>query len=385
MALYTPTATWPTEEHQMFAEAAGKFYDEELVPNIETWVENGIVERGFWQKAGAAGLMAGAIDEAYGGVSGGMGFDAITLYEQAARGDSGWGFAIQSIVMHYIQGYGTEEQKGNWLPKLVSGEMVAAIAMTEPGTGSDLQAVRTTATKDGNQYAINGSKIFITNGQSADLIIVVARTSDAPGAKGISLIGVETADLPGFRRGRNLKKLGMKANDTAELFFDDAKVPLTNLIGPEEGQGFYQLMKQLPWERLAIALTSLGSIDYAIAETVRYVQERKAFGHRVMDFQNTRFKLAECKTKAEVLRAFVNDCIARLEAGKLDAATASMAKYYGSQTQNEVMAECLQLHGGYGFMMEYPIARLYADARVQTIYGGTNEIMKDLIARSLDV
>lgn len=385
MTLFTPLAEWKNDEHELYADSVRKFLNDELKPNIDTWVENGQVDRDFWYKAGEAGLMAGSVDEAYGGVSGGFGFDAITLYEQGAVGDCGWGMAIQSIVMHYIQGYGTDEQKAKWLPKLVSGELVSAIAMTEPGTGSDLQSVRTTATKDGNQYSINGSKIFITNGQSADLIIVVARTSDAPGAKGISLIAVETADLPGFRRGRNLKKLGMKGNDTAELFFDDAKVPLTNLIGHEEGQGFYQLMKQLPWERLAIGITALGSIDYAIAETVRYVQERKAFGQRVMDFQNTRFKLAECKTKAEVLRSFINDCIARLEEGKLDAATASMAKYYGSQTQNEVMAECLQLHGGYGFMMEYPIARLYADARVQTIYGGTNEIMKDLIARSIDV
>lgn len=385
MTLFTPLAEWKNDEHELYADSVRKFLNDELKPNIDTWVENGKVDRDFWYKAGEAGLMAGSVDEAYGGVSGGFGFDAITLYEQGAVGDCGWGMAIQSIVMHYIQGYGTDEQKAKWLPKLVSGELVSAIAMTEPGTGSDLQSVRTTATKDGNQYSINGSKIFITNGQSADLIIVVARTSDAPGAKGISLIAVETADLPGFRRGRNLKKLGMKGNDTAELFFDDAKVPLTNLIGHEEGQGFYQLMKQLPWERLAIGITALGSIDYAIAETVRYVQERKAFGKRVMDFQNTRFKLAECKTKAEVLRSFINDCIARLEEGKLDAATASMAKYYGSQTQNEVMAECLQLHGGYGFMMEYPIARLYADARVQTIYGGTNEIMKDLIARSIDV
>lgn len=385
MTLFSDSSTWPQDEHKMFAETVQRFYQNALAPNIETWSENGVVDREFWRKAGENGVMAGAIDDAYGGVSGGLGFDAIALYEQGAVGDSGWGYAIQSIVMHYIQAFGTEDQKTRWLPKLVSGDMVGAIAMTEPGTGSDLQAVRTSAAKAGNQYRINGSKIFITNGQTADLIIVVAKTGTEDGAKGVSLIVVETEELAGFRRGRNLKKMGMKGNDTSELFFDDVKVPLTNLLGTEEGQGFYQLMKQLPWERLAIAIMALGAIDFAIAETVRYVQERKAFGQRVMDFQNTRFKLAEVKTKAEVLRSFVNDCIARIEVGTLDSATASMAKYWGSQTQNEVMHECLQLHGGYGYMMEYPIARLYADARVQMIYGGTNEIMKDLIARSLDV
>lgn len=328
--------------------------------------------------------MAGAIPEEYGGVGGGISFDAITAYEQARKGDIGWGYGIQSIVTHYVTAYGTDAQKERWLPKLTSGEMVAAIAMTEPGTGSDLKSVRTTATKDGNGYLINGSKIFITNGQNADLVIVVAKTDKDAGAKGVSLIAVETADAEGYSRGRNLKKMGMKGNDTSELFFEDVKVPADNLLGHEEGQGFYQLMKQLPWERLVIAITALGSIDFALEETLRYVKERKAFGNRIMDFQNTRFKLAECKTKAEVLRSFINDCIARLELGELDAATASMAKYWGTEVQNEVMNECVQLHGGYGYMQEYPISRMYTDARVQMIYGGTNEIMKELIARSLD-
>ena len=385
MSLFTSTATWVTDEHRMFAEMAGRFLDDALVPNIDVWVENGVVDREFWLKAGETGLMAGSIPEEYGGVGGGMGFDAVTLYEQGSRGDVGWGFGIQSIVTHYIAAYGSDEQKQNWLPKLASGEMVGALAMTEPGTGSDVQAVKTSAEKDGNSYKINGSKIFITNGQSADLVIVAAKTDKSLGSKGVSLIVVETDGADGFRRGRNLKKLGMKGNDTAELFFEDVKVPMTNLLGPEEGQGFYQQMKQLPWERLTIGIMALGAIDFAIAETVKYVQERKAFGQRVMDFQNTRFKLAECKTKAEVLRSFVNDCIGKLEAGELDAATASMVKYWGSEVQNEIMHECLQLFGGYGFMMEYPIARLYADARVQMIYGGTNEVMKELIARSLDV
>lgn len=385
MGLFTPTAGWVADEHRMFADAVSRVYADELAPNIEKWIDQGMVDRAFWEKAGTQGIMGGSVPEAYGGAGGGLGFDAIAIYEQGAVGDCGWGYTIQSIVLHYLLTYGSEEQKQRWVPGLVSGERVAAIAMTEPGCGSDLQAVKTTAEKDGNHYRINGSKTFITNGQTADLIVVVAKTDKTAGAKGVSLIVVETDEVEGFRRGRNLKKLGMKANDTSELFFEDVKVPQTNLLGAEEGQGFYQLMRQLPWERLAIAITALGNIDFALAETIRYVQERKAFGKRVMDFQNTRFKLAEMKTKAEVLRAFVNDCIARAEAGTLDAATASMAKYWSTETQNEVMHECLQLFGGYGFMMEYPIARLYADARVQMIYGGTNEIMKELIARSIDV
>ncbi len=385
MSLFIPSAAWVTDEHRMFADMAARVYAQDLAPHISTWVKQGQVDRSFWKIAGAQGLMGGAVPEAYGGAGGGVGFDAITVYEQGAVGDCGWGYSIQSIVIHYLLAYGSDEQKQRWLPDLVAGRRVAAIAMTEPGCGSDLQAVSTTAVKDGNQYRINGAKTFITNGQSADLIVVVAKTDPAAGARGVSLIVVETDQAQGFRRGRNLEKLGMKANDTSELFFDDVKVPLTNLLGQDEGQGFYQLMKQLPWERLVIAITALGAIDFALSETITYVQGRNAFGKRVMDFQNTRFKLAEMKTKAEVLRAFVNDCIARAEAGTLDAATASMAKYWGSETQNEVMHECLQLFGGYGFMMEYPIARLYADARVQMIYGGTNEIMKELIARSLDV
>lgn len=384
MTLFSPTAAWVQDEHKMFAESCARFMTDELAPNQDKWAAQGMVDRDFWLKAGEAGIMAGAIPEEYGGVGGGISFDAITAYEQARKGDIGWGYGIQSIVTHYVTAYGTDAQKERWLPKLTSGEMVAAIAMTEPGTGSDLKSVRTTATKDGNGYLINGSKIFITNGQNADLVIVVAKTDKDAGSKGVSLIAVETADAEGYSRGRNLKKMGMKGNDTSELFFEDVKVPADNLLGHEEGQGFYQLMKQLPWERLVIAITALGSIDFALEETLRYVKERKAFGNRIMDFQNTRFKLAECKTKAEVLRSFINDCIARLELGELDAATASMAKYWGTEVQNEVMNECVQLHGGYGYMQEYPISRMYTDARVQMIYGGTNEIMKELIARSLD-
>ena len=385
MSQLTDSARWAGDEHRMFAEMAGRFFDDELAPNVMRWYEQGVVDRDFWHKAGATGLMGGAVAEEHGGAGGDMGFDSIALYEQARRGDGAWGLGIQSIVTHYVGAYGTDEQKARWLPGLVSGEIVGAIAMTEPGTGSDLQSVKTHAVKDGNQYRINGSKIFITNGMTADLVITVAKTEKEGGAKGVSLIVVEPAQAEGFRRGKPLKKLGLKGNDTAELFYEDVKVPLTNLLGSDEGQGFYQLMKQLPWERLLIAIQALGAIDYALAETIAYVQERKAFGSRVMDFQNTRFKLAECKTRAEVLRSFVNDCIQRLIEGTLDAPTASMAKYYGSELQGRILDECLQLHGGYGYMTEYPISRLYADARVSRIYGGTNEIMKELIARSLDV
>jgi len=385
MPLQTTTSTWYSEEHRLYTESVRKFFADELTPNIERWIDAGIVDRDFWVKAGEAGILGAAIEEAYGGAGAGISFDAITIYEQARCSDSGWGFGIQSIVIHYIRAYGTEDQKARWLPKLATGEMAAALAMTEPGSGSDVQSVRTSATRTGNEYLITGPKTFITNGQTANLICLAAKTDKDASASGVSLIMVETDDLEGFRRGKNLSKLGLKAQDTTELFFEDVRVPKNNLLGIQEGQGFYQLMNQLPWERLLIGITALGAIDFALEETTRYVRERKAFGTRVMDFQNTRFKLAEMKTKAEVTRSFLNDGIQKLDAGILDASTASMAKWWGSQTQCEIMDECVQLHGGYGYMMEYPITRLYADARVQKIYGGTNEIMKELIARSLDV
>ena len=385
MPLQTTTSTWYSEEHRLYTESVRKFFAGELAPNIERWIDAGIVDRDFWVKAGEAGILGAAIEEAYGGAGAKISFDAITIYEQARCSDSGWGFGIQSIVIHYIRAYGTEDQKARWLPKLATGEMVAALAMTEPGAGSDVQSVRTSAAKNASEYFINGSKTFITNGQTANLICLAAKTDKDAGASGVSLIMVETDSLEGFRRGKSLKKLGLKAQDTTELFFEDVRVPKNNLLGIHEGQGFYQLMNQLPWERLLIGITALGAIDFALEETTRYVRERKVFGTRVMDFQNTRFKLAEMKTKAEVTRSFLNDGIEKLDAGTLDASTASMAKWWGSQTQCEIMDECVQLHGGYGYMMEYPITRLYADARVQKIYGGTNEIMKELIARSLDV
>ncbi|MEO0390090.1 MAG: acyl-CoA dehydrogenase family protein [Pseudomonadota bacterium] len=387
MTLYTSTSSWKLDEHEMITDTARKFFGAELIPNFDRFRDQGMVDRGFWNKAGAAGLIGGAIEEDFGGSGGPMSFEGTTLYELALTGDGGWGMGVQAIVMHYLRAFGSDEQKAKWLPKMVTGEVVGAIAMTEPGTGSDLQSIRTRAEKDGNSYKINGNKMFITNGCLADLIIVVCKTDTRPdaGAKGISLILVEPDQADGFSRSQPLKKAGLKSSDTAELTFQDVKVPLTNLLGTDEGRGFYQLMQQLPWERLIIAIGALGAIDKAIELTTGYVQQRKAFGSRVMDFQNTRFKLAECKTKAEMLRSFIDRGLALADAGKLDAVTASMAKYWGTEIQNEVVHECLQLHGGYGFMDEYLISRMYADARVQMIYGGANEIMKEMIARSMDV
>ncbi|MBT3438215.1 MAG: acyl-CoA dehydrogenase [Oceanospirillaceae bacterium] len=383
--MFTDTAAWVSTEHRLYADGVQRFMEQSMAPNIESWCDQGVVDRDFWFQAGEAGIMGASVPEAYGGAGADLSFEAITIYTQAYLADINWGYGIQSIVMHYLVAYGTEDQKRRWLPKLVSGELVSAIAMTEPGCGSDLKAVASTAKRDGDSYVINGSKTFITNGQTAELICVVVKTDLAAGSKGTSLIFVETDQAQGFQRGRNLKKLGMKGNDTSELFFEDVRVPVDNLLGGIEGQGFYQLMNQLVWERSMIGITALGAMDCGLQQTIEYVRQRKAFGQPIMAFQNTRFKLAEMKTKVEVTRSFINDCIAKLIDGSIDPATASMAKYWGSQVQNEVLDECVQLHGGYGYMMEYPITRLFADARVQKIYGGTNEIMKELIARSLDV
>lgn len=376
-------AAWLTEEHRLFEDSVTRFYDDEVTPHSERWYKTGHVDRDFWNKAGDAGILGATISEAYGGAETPRSFDAVNLYAYARTGDTSWGFSIQNFVTHYIENYGTADQKQRWLPKMATGEIVAALAMTEPGTGSDVQSIKTTALADGNEYSVNGSKTFITNGQQANLICLACKTIKDPGHKGVSLLIVETDDLEGFRRGKPLEKIGLKGNDTSELFFDDCRVPMTNLLGLEEGRGFYQLMEQLPWERLSVAVMALGAVDFCLEETLKYTKERSAFGKTVFDFQNTRFKLAEIKTKAEVLRSFLADCVAKLDAGTLDAATASMAKWWGSQVQNEVADECVQLFGGYGFMSEYPVARMYADARVQKIYGGTNEIMKELIARSL--
>ena len=379
-----PNHLWMQDDHHAYADTVRRFLDEDFQPHRGAWKDAGKIPKDFWRKAGDLGILGATTPEDHGGLGLSRHFDAVTFIEQAKAGDSGWGFAVHNIAAHYIIAYGTEDQKARWLPKLATGEMVGAIAMTEPGTGSDLQAVRTTAVPDGNEYLINGSKTFITNGGSADLLILVAKTDPKSRAKGVSLMVVETEGLEGFRVGRKLDKMGMRRNDTAELFFEDVRIPRDHLLGTEEGQGFYQLMRQLPWERLILGYGALGSSQCALDVTLAYVKERKAFGQRVMDFQNTRFKLAECATKVEILAAFLDQCLAELEQGTLTAEKAAMAKWWGSQTQCEIVDECLQLHGGYGYMNEYLIAELYADARVQKIYGGTNEIMKELIARDLD-
>jgi acyl-CoA dehydrogenase len=376
-------SSWMNDDHVAYQDAVRQFLQAEVMPNKERWTEQGFVEREFWLKAGEAGLLGATIPEEYGGSGAARSFDAVTFLEQGRAGDSGWGFGVHNIVTHYLLAYGTEAQKKRWLPGLANGEFVGAIAMTEPGTGSDLQSVRTRAELDGDHYVIDGAKTFITNGQTANLICVVAKTDSDAKASGISLIMVETDEAEGFKRGRNLNKVGMKRQDTSELFFEGVRVPRENLLGPKEGQGFYQLMNQLVWERLLVGVSALGACDLALAETLAYVTERKVFGKRVFELQNTRFKLAEATTKTEVLRAFIDQCVTEFDAGTLTTAKASMAKYWGSEVQCEVIDECLQLHGGYGYMMDYTIGELYADARVQKIYAGTNEIMKELIARSL--
>ena len=375
---------WAGEDVAMLYDMASRFLTEEIAPHYEAFEKAEIFDRASWEKAGAAGLLCASMPEEHGGAGGTYAHESAIIEAISHVGVDGFGIALHNaIVAPYILHYGSEEQKQRWLPKLASGELIGAIAMTEPGAGSDLQGVKTRAEKDGNHYRLNGSKTFITNGQLANLVIVVAKTDPSQGAKGTSLIVVETDEAEGFERGRNLDKIGLKSNDTSELFFNDVRVPTANLLGHEEGQGFVQLMQQLPQERLLIGAQAIAMIERALAVTIDYVKERKAFGQKVIDFQNTQFKLAELKTEATVGRVFYNDCVARHLAGNLDTATASMVKYWLTDLQCKVVDECLQLHGGYGYMNEYPIARMYRDARVQRIYGGTNEIMKLVIARTL--
>jgi alkylation response protein AidB-like acyl-CoA dehydrogenase len=369
-------------EHQMFRDSVAKFMAKEITPNIAKWDDAGIVPRELWTKAGEAGLLCPGVPEEYGGPGCDFRYNAIVNEELARSGTPSPGFQVHSdIVAPYILHYGSEEQKRHWLPKMVSGEVVGAIAMTEPGTGSDLQSVRTSARLDGNHYVINGQKTFITNGQHADLVVVVCKTDPTKGAKGISLILVER-DRPGFRRGRNLDKLGMKMADTSELFFDDVRVPATNVLG-EVNRGFGYLMTELPQERLVIAVLGCSAAQVAFEWTVDYCRQRKAFGKPLVEMQTIAHTLAELKTEIEVGWAFLDQCIERHLEGKLDAAGGAMAKLWITEMQGRVMDRCLQLHGGYGYMMEYPIARAFADSRVQRIYGGTSEIMKELISRHL--
>ncbi len=374
---------WMTADHELFRDATRRFLEAEFAPRREHWIEQGHPDPEDWRKAGEMGLLCPDVPTEYGGGGGDFGFDVVTYEELVRACISGFGNGIQSIVAHYLMVYGTEDQKQRWLPKMASGEIITSIAMTEPGTGSDLQAVRTRAVLDGDEYVLNGSKTFITNGYNANLVCVVCKTNPEERAKGISLLMVETDGLEGFRRNKPLKKIGMKGQDTSELFFDDCRVPAGNVLGGEEGQGFFQLMKQLPRERLIIAVSAVAMMERAVELTVDYTRERKAFGQSLLDFQNTRFTLAELKTQAKIGRVFLDHCIEQLNRGVLDAETASMAKWWCTEKQFETVHECLQLHGGYGYMMEYPIAHFFADSRVQMIYGGSNEIMKELIARSL--
>lgn len=379
-----PKPRWATDDVAMLYDMAARFLSEEIAPRYDEFEKAEIFDRKSWTKAGEAGLLCASMPEEYGGSGGTFAHESAIIEAISHVGVDGFGIALHnSIVAPYILHYGSEEQKKRWLPRMATGELIGAIAMTEPGAGSDLQGVKTRADKDGNQYRINGSKTFITNGQLANLIIVVTKTDPSKGAKGTSLIVVETDEVEGFERGRNLDKIGLKSNDTSELFFNDVRVPTSNLLGHEEGQGFVQLMQQLPQERLQIGTTAIAVIERALALTIDYVKERKAFGKSILEFQNTQFKLAELKTEATVGRVFYDNCVDRHINGGLDPVTASMAKYWLSDLQGKVVDQCLQLFGGYGYMNEYPIARMYRDARVQRIYGGTNEIMKVLIARSL--
>ena len=380
-------------DHEAFRDAFRRFCEKEIAPHHEAWEEQGYVDRELWRKAGANGFLCMTMPEEYGGAGGDKLYSVAQMEELARGGFSGVGFGLHSeIVAPYILHYGTEEQKRRFLPRLASGEMVGAIAMSEPAAGSDLQGIRSTAIWQGSRgsgqgdgsYLLNGSKTFITNGWHADLVIVVAKTDPAAGGKGTSLMLVERG-MQGFTTGQRLKKLGLKAQDTSELFFDNCVVPAANLLGGPafENKGFICLMEQLPWERLQIAVTAVASSQAAIDWTVQYVKDRKVFGQPVATYQNTRFKLAELQTEVQVARVFVDKCCELVNQGKLDTATASMAKYWTSDLQCKVMDECVQLHGGYGYMWEYPITRAFADARVQRIYGGTNEIMKEVITRAM--
>ena len=383
MALPNFPSAWMRDDHRALEDAARRFFTERWVPRAAQWRAAGRMEPATWQEAGAQGLLCAALPEAYGGGGGDFGHDAVILMEAARANLSGFGGGLHSgIVAPYLLHYGSEEQKRRWLPKMASGELIGAIAMTEPGTGSDLQAIRSSARRDGDAYVLSGQKTFITNGGNANLIIVVCRTGGA-GSKGMSLLVVETERSPGFRRGRLLDKIGMKAQDTAELFFDEVRVPAENLLGAAEGQGFVQLMQQLPQERLIVALGGVAAMERALDETLAYVKQRQAFGQPVWNFQNTRFKLAEVQAVVLATRAFVDAAMVEHLRGGLGVERAALLKYWVTEQQGKVMDECLQLFGGYGYMSEYPIAELYTDARVQRIYGGTNEIMKELAARAL--
>jgi len=371
-----------TPEHETFRDSVRRFLEAEVRPHDERWQEQGYADKSVWKKAGDNGFLCMSMPEEYGGSGADKLFSMVLIEEQSRINNSTLGWGLHSeIVAPYLLNYGSEALKRKYLPKMASGEMVGAIAMSEPGAGSDLQSVKTTALRKGDKYLVNGSKTFITNGWNADLVIVVAKTDPAKGAKGTSLVIVDTS-MRGFTKGKRLKKMGLKGQDTAELFFDNVEVPAGNLLG-QENNGFIYLMQELPWERMQIAIGAAAKCEAALGWTIAYVNERKAFGKPVASFQNTRFKLAEIATEVQVMRVFVDRCMQLLLENKLDTVTASMAKYWATDMEGKVLDECLQLHGGYGFMWEFPISQAYVDARVTRIYGGTNEIMKEVISRSL--
>jgi acyl-CoA dehydrogenase len=375
--------SWADPDIALYRDTAVRFIEEHVQPHDEAARQRGHVGHEVWRQAGALGLLCADIPDAYGGGGGDFRHEAVLYEEMFKRSLSGMNVSVHSIVAHYFLNHGTEAQKRRYLPRMARGELVGAIAMTEPGAGSDLQAIRTRAERRDGGYVINGTKTFITNGYLAGVVLVVCKTDPNERAKGTSILILETEGAQGYRVGRVLDKIGMKSQDTSELFFDDVHVPAENLLGGEEGRGFYQLMQDLSYERLVIGVTGLAAAEGAYLATLDYVRERKAFGKPIFDQQNTRFKLAEIATQIKVGRAFIDRCIEDLVAGRLDTVTASMAKLWGSETQGRVIDECLQLFGGYGYMNEYLIARMYADARVQRIYGGTSEIMKEVIARAM--
>ncbi|GAA3121322.1 acyl-CoA dehydrogenase family protein [Planomonospora alba] len=371
------------EEHELFRETVREFLAREVVPHHGRWEKDGIVPREVWKKAGEVGMFGFGVPEEFGG-SGIKDFryNAVIVEEIIRVGASGLGFSLHNDVMApYFVDLTNDGQKARWLPGFASGELITAVAMTEPGAGSDLQGVRTTAVRDGDHYVVNGSKTFITNGINSDLVVVVAKTDPSAGARGISLLVVERG-MEGFTRGRNLEKIGMHAQDTAELFFENVRVPAANLLGDQEGQGFFQLMANLPQERLSIAVAAVAAAETVLAATIDYCRNRQAFGRSIGGFQNTRFVLAELDTEVEIARHYVDKCIRALNAGTFTVVDAAKAKWWATELQTRVIDRCLQLHGGYGYMMEYPVARAWLDSRVQTIYGGTTEIMKEIIGRS---
>ena len=374
---------WMTPELDSFRDAVRRFIDTEITPNQDVWKEQQHVDRSLWNKAGDMGMLLADIPERYGGSGGNFAHQCVVFEELASAGDSAFGIHVHAIVAQYLNNQGTPAQKEKYLPMLASGAMVAAIAMSEPGAGSDLKGIRTTAIlePDGATYVLNGSKIFISNGYLADLVVVVCKTDPDAGAKGISLLLLETRECPGFRVGRILEKIGQKGQDTCELFFDDVRVPAENILGGIEGKGFVQLMTELPYERTILGVGGVAAIERALRLTIEYTRQRKAFGQALIEMQNTRFILAEIKTEATIARTFIDRCIVDTLEGRMDAELASMAKYWISDLQCKVIDQCLQLFGGYGYMLEYPIAQMYIDARVQKIYGGANEVMKEIIAR----